>query len=237
MERPNKFLRAFIVFGIALLLVYLAWGLLFWVSYRPERSGAFLWGAYHVHSTLSDGVGSPEEIARQAKAAGVSLVLLTDHSEPDREAPVLRRVLDGVHVIGGSEDSIVEGRITFFGADQIPLFKLPPFPPDALEDIREWNGFPVIAYPVDARYPWGYWEKDLQPGGIEIFNLSTHMIRMNFWEKTATLLGYPFSRHSLVRYLAPPLDELNKWDFLTRQGKTFCFSALNTHGGGLVAFQ
>lgn len=35
----------------------------------------------HCHSTVSDGVFAPDEIARQAKAAGVTLWSLTDHDE------------------------------------------------------------------------------------------------------------------------------------------------------------
>jgi hypothetical protein len=231
MKRLKKSSRICLIVVGLMPLVYLAWGFVWWASYRPERSDAFLWGAYHVHSALSDGIAPPEEIARQARAAGISLVLLADHSESNPGASVFRRVFDGVHMIGGSETYSIEGRLVFFGAEGVPLFKLPPFPPDALDDIREWHGFSVVAYPLDARFPWRYWREDFQPGGIEILNLSTHVIRMSLWEKTVTVLAYPFSRHSLVRYLAAPIDELNKWDFLTKRGKTFCFFALDTHGG------
>ena len=37
-------------------------------------------GVVHVHSTLSDGSGSPEEIVAAAVAAGLDFVVLTDHN-------------------------------------------------------------------------------------------------------------------------------------------------------------
>ncbi len=96
---------------------------------------------------MSDGLLPPEEIARQARAAGVSLVVLTDHGGPNLKSSTFRKVIDGVTVVGGSEASLPEGHFTFFGAAEVPLFKLPPFPPAALDDVREWVAFSRAGLP------------------------------------------------------------------------------------------
>ena len=38
-----------------------------------------VYGAYHIHTLLSDGSGSVEEVAEAAARAGLSFVIITDH--------------------------------------------------------------------------------------------------------------------------------------------------------------
>src|SRR6202050_5873004 len=102
--------------GIAMVAmsVYVATGWRF-VSYAPQRSDTYLWGVYHVHSTMSDGLQPPEEIAEQARATGVSLVLLTDHGGPNLASSGFRKTIDGVKIIGGSGARLRGGDTVFFG--------------------------------------------------------------------------------------------------------------------------
>ena len=132
------------VVAFVALSVYVATGWRF-ASYAPQRSANYLWGVYHVHSTMSDGLQSPEEIAAQARATGVSLVLLTDHGRPNLASSSFRKIIDGVKIVGGSEASLPDGHLTFFGAQQAPAFRLSSFPPEAMDDARGWGGFPVLA--------------------------------------------------------------------------------------------
>ena len=83
------------------LLVYIGYGLSL-ARYVPERSNAYLWGGYHVHSSLSDGLLPPHGIAKAAQQSNVGLVLLTDHGTPHFEATTYRSELEGVQVVGGS---------------------------------------------------------------------------------------------------------------------------------------
>ena len=71
------------------LLVYIGYGLSL-ARYVPERSNAYLWGVYHVHSALSDGLLPPHGIAKAAKQSNVGLVLLTDHGTPHFETTTYR---------------------------------------------------------------------------------------------------------------------------------------------------
>jgi hypothetical protein len=133
--------------AITLILVcaYLVSGVRY-ALYAPATSNYYLWAVYHVHSTMSDGLDSPLEIARQARMARVALVILTDHGNPNPAASAFRMRADGVTIVGGSEAKLPEGRLTFFGARQVPRFALASAPPEAIDQARLWGAFPIVLY-------------------------------------------------------------------------------------------
>src|ERR1700746_691980 len=95
--------RQLVIGRIAFVLAaYLVSGIRY-ATYRPVVSNNYLWAVYHVHSTISDGLGSPEEIASQARKARVALILLTDHGNPSRAASAFRATINGDAIVGGSE--------------------------------------------------------------------------------------------------------------------------------------
>ncbi len=69
---------------------------------EKNRSGADL----HVHSTFSDGKGTPEEIVKKAKSLGLTTLALTDHNTFDGIRDFLAACeAEGIHGIAGSEIS------------------------------------------------------------------------------------------------------------------------------------
>jgi hypothetical protein len=218
------------VIAAIILIAYLATGLRY-AAYSPHRSGAYLWCVYHVHSNLSDGLQSPQEIARQARAAGVSLVLLTDHGSPNVASSIFRDTIDGVTIVGGSEATLPDGHFTFFGASQAPGFRVSSFPPDAMQDARDWGAFPVLAYPDDRRYGWHYWNADLHPGGIEILNLFTSLRRTTLAQRLQLALFYPFSHYYFLKTIAFPTESIAHWDEFLQHDRTWGFVASDAHGG------
>ena len=229
-RRMRKFkARASAIAGVAL-IVYVTAGLRF-VAYAPQRSDTYLWGVYHVHSTMSDGLQSPEEIAAQARATGVSLVLLTDHGRPNVESSSFRKIINGVTIVGGSEASLPDGHVTFFGAREAPGFRLSSFPPEAMDDAREWGGFPVLAYPDDPDYGWRYWNSDLRPGGIEVLNLFTCLRGASWADRLLLAMYYPFSRYYFLRSITVPAESLAHWDEFLQRSKIWGFEASDAHGG------
>jgi hypothetical protein len=215
--------------GLAM-IVYVAMGMRF-ASYAPQRSDTYLWGVYHVHSTMSDGLQSPEEIAEQARATGVSLVLLTDHGRPNLASSSFRRIIAGVTVVGGSEASLPDGHLTFFGTREAPGFRLSSFPPEAMDDARGWGGFPVLAYPDDPDYGWRYWDSDLRPGGIEVLNLFTCLRGASWLERLRLAMYYPFSRFYFLKSITVPAESLAHWDRFLQRDKIWGFEASDAHGG------
>jgi hypothetical protein len=202
-----------------------------YASYSPRRSDTYLWGVYHVHSSMSDGLQSPEEIALQARASRVSLVLLTDHGSPNQASSTFRKTIDGVTIVGGSEASLPDGHLTFFGAQEVPGFHLSSFPPDAIDDARNWGAFPVLAYPDDPRYRWRYWNKDLRPGGIEVLNLFTSLRGGSWADRFRLAMYYPFSHYYFLKRIEVPPESIAHWDNFLERDKIWGFLASDAHGG------
>ena len=222
--------KCVLALAFATLIAYFAIGMRY-ASYSPQRSDAYLWGVYHVHSSMSDGLQSPREIAQQARVSGVRLVLLTDHGSPNQASSSFRETFDGVTIVGGSEASLPDGRLTFFGAESVPSFRLSSFPPDAIDDAREWGAFPVVAYPDDPRYQWRYWNKDLRPSGIEVLNLFTSLRSGSWTDRLLLAMFYPFSHYYFLKRIVVPAESIAHWDGLLQRDKTWGFVASDAHGG------
>ena len=228
--RP-KTLFAVLVGGIALVVV--TRGL--WIAgYEPVTSDSYLWGGFHVHSTMSDGLASLEEIAVQARRARVDVVLLSDHGPPHREAALLDEtdeMIGGVRFIGGSEVGMPEGHLIVSGVDALPDYNLPPFPPDAVADVATWGGFSVLTYPEDPTHRWRYWGEDFTPDGIEIINVTSYFRASSLWDKLLWAVFSVFNRYYYVSGFRSPAYALERWDELLTRGRVWGFYAANAHGG------
>jgi hypothetical protein len=222
--------KKYLLITIFLIFVYYVITGIYLATYSPEKSDNYIWGMYHVHSTMSDGIYPPDKIAIEAKKVDVSFVILTDHGAPNFKASVFKEKINGVFFIGGSESGLPEGHLNFFGAKKVPVFKLPPYPPEAIEDIKEWGGFTVITYPEDPWHRWHYWDNNLYPDGIEIINISTYFRRLTKWQIAKLVLYFPFSRYYFLKYFTSPEFSIDKWNTLLKRKKVFGFYAVNAHG-------
>jgi hypothetical protein len=158
-------------------------------------------------------------------------VLLTDHGRPNVASSSFRKVIDGVTIVGGSEASLPDGHLTFFGTQEVPGFRLSSFPPEAMDDARGWGGFPVLAYPDDPDYGWRYWDSDLRPGGIEVLNLFTCLRGASWHERLRLAMYYPFSHFYFLKSIAVSAESLAHWDSFLQRDKIWGFEASDAHGG------
>lgn len=115
----------------------------------PDAPDRWARGAYHVHTTRSDGRASPEEVAAAAKRAGLDFVVLTDHNDFVERPP---RWEGGVLLIHGVEISTPRGHLVALGMT-------PPADGEALRqgDIaaaRALGAATYLAHPVQRRNPW-----------------------------------------------------------------------------------
>lgn len=203
-----------------------------WIArFEPVTSDRYLWGAIHVHSTLSDGLAPLDEIAREAREARVGIVLLSDHGAPHPEAAVIDETIDGVRFIGGSEVGIPDGHLIVSAVDRLPKYKLPPFPPDAVADVDEWGGFSVLTYPEDPIHRWRYWEEDFAPDAMELINVTSYFRASSLWEKLDWAVFSVFDRHYYISGFTSPDDALERWDELLTRAPVWGFYAANAHGG------
>jgi hypothetical protein len=141
---PGRRGRIVLLAALALLGAWLlhvvSWRPLPLVGEPPDEGWARTAGVVHVHTTLSDGGGTPEEVIRAARATGLAFLGITDHNNLD--AKPFEGYRDGVLVLVGSELSTPVGHLLGLGLDRDPAFRFNGDGLGALEDVRDLGGIP-----------------------------------------------------------------------------------------------
>ncbi len=170
-------------------------------------------GAVHVHTTLSDGGGTPNEVALAAKHAGLGFVVITDHNSLD--AKPVEGYHDGVLVLVGTEVSTTAGHIVGLGLPD-PAYRFSGDARDALDDIREPGGVAFAAHPQSPREDFRFSGWDL-PGswGLELLNGDSQW-RSAGWPRLLRTAGLYLAnpRYALLGSLTPADETLRRWDRL-----------------------
>jgi PHP domain/Carbohydrate binding domain (family 11) len=181
----------------------------------PEPTDGFtrVAGVVHVHTTASDGTGTPEDVAATAEALGLGFLAITDHNNLDAKG------VEGYHgttlVLVGVEASTQSGHLLILGIPD-PVFRFSGDAADALDDARLLGGAPFAAHPMSPRedFLWTGWELP-GPWGIELLNGDSQW-REAGWSglvRSATLYGLN-NRYALLRSLTSPRSVLERWDAL-----------------------
>jgi hypothetical protein len=109
-------------------------------------------GAWHVHTTRSDGRGTLDEVVAAAREAGLQFVVVTDHN---LLTPAEQGWRDGVLVVEGTEASTPFGHIAALG---VPRALTPEErEQDPLGAIARLGGAAVLAHPLHPRRPFTGW--------------------------------------------------------------------------------
>jgi len=171
------------------------------LSLSPVARQPMLWrGAYHVHSTLSDGSGSPEEIAAAAAAAGLDFVILTDHGNATRP-PAPPRMMDGVLVIDAVEISTDDGHYVALDLPQAP-YPLAGEGRAVVEDVRRLGGLGILAHPDSPRDSLAWHDASADADGFEWVNADTTWRTASTMQVLSRLFTYPFNRPGTLAVLA-----------------------------------
>ena len=191
-------------------------------------SGNVIRGAYHVHTTRSDGSGSPDDVAAAAARAGLQYVILTDHGDGTRtpDAPSYR---SGVLTIDAVELNTTAGHYVALGLPAAP-YPLAGTPQAVIEDVKRLGGFGIAAHPGSPRpsLRWTDWTADLD--GLEWINGDSE------WRDEPRL---PLVRALMAYLLRPPeamgalLDRpvavLNEWDRLAQSRRILAIAGIDAH--------
>jgi hypothetical protein len=212
----RRLIVAAVLVGLAVAAVWVARWKPLEVS-GPPPAGGFtrVRGVVHVHTTLSDGGGTPEEVAAAARRAGLGFVAITDHNNLD--AKPFEGYHDGVLVLVGSEISTASsGHVVGLGLREDPAFRFSGDPQDALDDVRLLGGVAFAAHPLSPRadFRWTAWDLP-GPWGLELLNGDSQW-RAAGWGRllrTAALYGLN-PRYALLGTLTPPDATLARWDRL-----------------------
>lgn len=207
---------------------------LFWrplpVEGEPPRDGLVrVGGAAHVHTTLSDGSGAPEEVVRQGREAGLSFLVITDHNTD--AARFLNGYRDGILVLTGVEISTHQGHVLGLGLGPLS-FPLARDARKALDDVRHLGGAAFAAHPVSARddFAWSGWEIG-GPWGLEVLNLDSLWRQASWFTLLGGLAAYPFNAdRALVRGLERPDAVISRWDALLRRRAAAGLAGVDAHG-------
>jgi len=137
---------------------------------RSARPKGVVLGAYHVHSTLSDGSGTEEEIAQAAAESGLQFVIFTDHNPARLQPP--RFSAKGVLLIEAAELTTPFGHVVALDPERIPPAEA--LAKDPVKAIRDAGGYAVLAHPVQARNGWkGDPASARQAMGFELYSGDT----------------------------------------------------------------
>jgi hypothetical protein len=210
-RRPGRLLAlAVLLLGGLLALRVVLWRPLAVVGEAPRDGYTRVAGVLHVHTTLSDGGGTPGEVIAAARAAGLGYVALTDHNNLD--AKPFEGYHDGVLVLVGSELSTTAGHLLGLGIPD-PVFRFDGDPLDVLEDTRDLGGFSFAAHPLNPREDLRFSGWDLPgPWGLELLNGDSEWRRAGVRNVLTGLLYGLNHGYALLGGLNPPDAMLARWD-------------------------
>jgi hypothetical protein len=226
--RKKKILSVILV----LVLAYSAWlgfQVLSFESYKtlpPMDSSSEVVGAFHIHSTYSDGKKSVERIAACAARIPLDFIILTDHGNPNYEALACEGWKEGVLVLSGSELSENRGHLVALSF-KTPSSRFSSTAEVAVHQVRLLGGFTVIAHPYSkVQWSWGPAE---DYSGIEIISADS-MLRKSLPLSLAyipALLLNP--RFLFLKVLVRPEKNLAKWDSLNKTQHIFGYYSVDAH--------
>ena len=206
---------------------------------RPRATtGAFsddvrrrtLAGAFHVHTTRSDGTAGADAIAAAAARAGLQFVILTDHGDATRtpDPPAYRH---GVLVLDAVEVSTRGGHYVAVGMPAAPY----PLGGDAdavAEDVRRLGGFGVAAHPDSAKAELKWSGEPAVIDGIEWLNLDSEWRDEPRGALVRVALNYLFRPGpALASILDHPAGALERWRALSARRPVVALAGHDAHGG------
>lgn len=189
-------------------------------------------GAFHVHTTRSDGRGTPEAVAAAAKAAGLDFVVLTDHNDFALRAPAY---VQGVLLVPGVEISTSDGHLVAFGMSR-PLEGMRAWMPpgDAVRAVAAAGGTAVLAHPVQKRNPWKDEASAKVVPGFELYSADTffrHAVR-NPVSRLVPAVGASLAnpRHGVMLLVVPEPEPTARFLELSSERPRVAFCAHDAHG-------
>jgi len=187
-------------------------------------------GAFHVHSTRSDGAGDRAAIAAAAARAGLQFVVFTDHGDATRQ-PDPPAYIDGVLCIDAVEVSTNGGHLIAIDMPPAP-YPLGGEAAAVAEDVARLGGMSVAAHPDSpkAELAWKDWAPPIS--GMEWMNLDSA------WRDEPPMRLARVALDSLVRpgpaltsMLGRPSATLGRWDQLATTRSMVGLAGHDAHGG------
>jgi hypothetical protein len=183
-------------------------------------------GAYHIHTTLSDGRGTPRKVTAAASRQKLDFIILTDHGKPNRPSLAEAGWRENILVLAGSELSVNRGHMVALDFEK-PDGEFAQDAELAAQEVAAAGGLSIIAHPFSkTRWSWG---GAVEPNGIEIVDSDT-MIKKNFLAALPYLPALLFNpRLFLLKTLERPVQTLRKWDELCAKRSVYGYYSTDAH--------
>ena len=198
----------------------------------------------HLHSTYSDGTATVDELVSTAAAAGVDLVLLTDHDSLGARRDGREGRHAGVSLLVGTEVSPKQGHYLAFGVDR----EIPHVGRSALqiaEAVRDAGGVGFAAHPFSSGghmlvpglarrivlpHRWPALDDPRGCDGIELWSLTTDAAEG--WRTPAEALRWLREPERAIA-TGPPPHHLRAWDELSARRRLPAIGGLDGHAPGI----
>lgn len=185
-------------------------------------------GAYHIHTTRSDGHGDKAAVAAAAGRAGVKFIILTDHGDGTRP-PDAPAYVDGVLVLDGVEVSTDEGHYVAFDMPRAP-YPLGGGAESVAEDVARLGGFGVAAHP-DSPKASLRWTSGAPVDGIEWLNLDSEWRDETRPRLASAGIAYFLRPGPALALLIDRPSTLDRWAGLIARQRIVALAAADAHGG------
>ncbi|HZJ56055.1 MAG TPA: PHP domain-containing protein [Myxococcaceae bacterium] len=131
----------------------------------PPPATRELRGAWHVHTTRSDGRGSPTDVARAAREAGLDFLVLTDHNPRDLPTPARE---EGVLLVAGEESSTPFGHLADVGSRRALTDAEKVSAP--VRAVLELGGLAIVSHPLHPQRAWTDLSQARSASGVEVWS-------------------------------------------------------------------
>jgi hypothetical protein len=187
-------------------------------------------GAYHVHSDVSDGSGSRDEVAAAAARAGLQFVIFTDHGDGMR-APEPPRYAHGVLCLDAVEISTDGGHYIALDMRRAE-YPLGGHASAVVEDVRRLGGFGIAAHPYSGKQELAWTDWNAPIDSLEWLNADSEWRDESGWQ-LASLPLYYLARPgpTLASILDRPEAAVSRWDDLAARRPLVALAAHDAHGG------
>ncbi len=196
---------------------------------RPPPPAGELRGAWHVHTTRSDGRGSLDEVVRAAREAGLGFVVIADHNVL---APGDGGWRDGVLVVPATEISAPYGHVVGIGLPR--ELSREERQKDALGTVGKLGGEAVLAHPFHPGRPFTRWGRD-DWAGMEVVSNDSFwgLVQRDqaWWRAGKSLLLLPWDPgRSMLAFYQDPARELARFDAAAARRPVVLLCASDAHG-------
>jgi hypothetical protein len=187
-------------------------------------------GAFHIHTTRSDGALDKSQVAAAAARAGMQFAIFTDHGDGTRP-PDPPAYIDGVLCMDGVEISTNGGHYVALGMAPAP-YPLGGEADAVAEDVARLGGFGVAAHPISERgaLSWSDWSVPID--GLEWLSADSEWRDESRWRLSRAFVDYLWRpAGALASILDRPVAALARWDVLTARRRVVGLAGHDAHGG------